>query len=80
MDVGNSFNNPDKGAVAHAIVHRATWEYLSAVCETEDEAEAEKARKEIFETFVFESLYITPKLTPVQLPGCSCGDGAHKRR
>ncbi|OJT15544.1 Pumilio -like domain family member 6 [Trametes pubescens] len=44
------FNNPDKGAVAHAIVHRATWEYLSAVCETEDEAEAEKARRDIFET------------------------------
>ncbi|KAH9855555.1 ARM repeat-containing protein [Lenzites betulinus] len=44
------FNNPDKGAVAHAIVHRATWEYLAAVSELEDEAEAEKLRREIFET------------------------------
>ncbi|KAI0674047.1 ARM repeat-containing protein [Trametes maxima] len=44
------FNNPDKGAVAHAIVHRATWEYLTAVSEMEDEAEAEKLRREIFET------------------------------
>ncbi|KAI0353312.1 ARM repeat-containing protein [Trametes cingulata] len=44
------FNNPDKGAVAHAIVHRATWEYLAAVAEIEDEAEAEKLRREIFET------------------------------
>ncbi|KAI0763930.1 ARM repeat-containing protein [Trametes elegans] len=44
------FNNPDKGAVAHAIVHRATWEYLAAVAEVEDEAEAEKLRREIFET------------------------------
>ncbi|KAI9068880.1 ARM repeat-containing protein [Trametes sanguinea] len=43
------FNNPDKGAVAHAIVHRATWEYLSVVGEMEDEAEAEKLRREIFE-------------------------------
>ncbi|KAI0646045.1 ARM repeat-containing protein [Trametes meyenii] len=44
------FNNPDKGAVAHAIVHRATWEYLTAVSEIEDEVEAEKFRREIFET------------------------------
>ncbi|TBU44642.1 ARM repeat-containing protein [Dichomitus squalens] len=44
------FNNPDKGAVAHAIVHRAAWEYLAAVSEMEDEAEAEKLRRELFET------------------------------
>ncbi|KAI0635454.1 ARM repeat-containing protein [Trametes polyzona] len=44
------FNNPDKGAVAHAIVHRATWEYLAAVSEMEDAEEAEKLRREIFET------------------------------
>ncbi|KAI0827208.1 ARM repeat-containing protein [Trametes gibbosa] len=43
------FNNPDKGAVAHAIVHRATWEYLAAVSEMEDEVEAEKFRREVFE-------------------------------
>ena len=47
-----SFNNPDKGAVAHAIVHRAAWEYLAAVSELEDEAEAEKLRRELFETLV----------------------------
>nr|VWO97822.1 Non-canonical non-ribosomal peptide synthetase FUB8 (EC (Fusaric acid biosynthesis protein 8) [Ganoderma boninense] len=46
----SSFNNPDKGAVSHAIVHRATWEYLAAVSEIEDEAEADKLRREIFET------------------------------
>ncbi|KAI8970646.1 ARM repeat-containing protein [Trametes punicea] len=44
------FNNPDKGAVAHALVHRATWEYLAAVGEMEDEAEAERLRRELFET------------------------------
>ncbi|KAM5543745.1 hypothetical protein V8D89_002362 [Ganoderma adspersum] len=44
------FNNPDKGAISHAIVHRATWEYLAAVSEIDDEAEAEKLRREIFET------------------------------
>ena len=42
-----SFNNPDKGAVSHAIVHRALWEYLSAVALVEDEAEQEKLRREI---------------------------------
>ena len=47
-----SFNNPDKGAVAHAIVHRAVWEYLAAVSELEDEAEAEKLRRELYETLV----------------------------
>ncbi|KAI0327732.1 ARM repeat-containing protein [Cubamyces sp. BRFM 1775] len=43
------FNNPDKGAVAHAIVHRATWEYLAALSDME-EADAEKLRREIFES------------------------------
>jgi pumilio family protein 6 len=45
----DSFNNSDKGAITHAIVHRALLEYLSAVNETEDESEREKLRKEIFE-------------------------------
>lgn len=44
-----SFNNPDKGAVSHAIVHRALWEYLSAVASVEDEAEQEKLRRDMFE-------------------------------
>lgn len=43
------FNNSDKGAVTHAIVHRALWEYLLAVNETSDEAEREKLRREMFE-------------------------------
>ncbi|KAH9923851.1 ARM repeat-containing protein [Fomitopsis serialis] len=43
-------NNPDKGAISHAIVHRALWEYLSAVASIEDEAEQEKLRREIFES------------------------------
>ncbi|KIJ15752.1 hypothetical protein PAXINDRAFT_114116 [Paxillus involutus ATCC 200175] len=44
------FNNPDKGAITHAIVHRALWEYLTAVNSTEDETEREKLRREIFES------------------------------
>ncbi|EPS98150.1 hypothetical protein FOMPIDRAFT_1061485 [Fomitopsis schrenkii] len=44
------FNNPDKGAVSHAIVHRALWEFLSAVASVEDEAEQEKLRREMFES------------------------------
>ncbi|KAH7890344.1 armadillo-type protein [Phlebopus sp. FC_14] len=44
------FNNPDKGAITHAIVHRALWEYLTAVNDTEDEIEREKLRREIFES------------------------------
>ncbi|PCH37111.1 ARM repeat-containing protein [Wolfiporia cocos MD-104 SS10] len=44
------FNNPDKGAVSHAIVHRVLWEYLAAINALEDEAEQEKLRREIFES------------------------------
>ncbi|KZT00076.1 ARM repeat-containing protein [Laetiporus sulphureus 93-53] len=44
------FNNPDKGAVSHAIVHRALWEYLAALNTLEDETEQEKLRREIFES------------------------------
>ncbi|KAH9914173.1 ARM repeat-containing protein [Epithele typhae] len=43
------FNNSDKGAISHALVHRALWEYLSAVAALDDEAEAEKLRREMFE-------------------------------
>ena len=46
------FNNSDKGAVSHAIVHRILWEYLSVVNESDDEAEKEKQRREMFETYV----------------------------
>ncbi|TFK69241.1 ARM repeat-containing protein [Pluteus cervinus] len=44
------FNNPDKGAITHAIVHRALWEYLHALEAVPDSAEQEKLRREIFET------------------------------
>ncbi|KAG1830439.1 armadillo-type protein [Suillus variegatus] len=44
------FNNSDKGAITHAIVHRALLEYLAAINDTEDESEREKLRKEIFES------------------------------
>ncbi|KAF5346526.1 hypothetical protein D9756_010027 [Leucocoprinus leucothites] len=44
------FNNPDKGAVTHAVVHRALWEYLAAINSISDEAEQEKLRREIFES------------------------------
>lgn len=46
------FNNPDKGAITHAIVHRALWEYIVAIGENADEAEREKQRREIFEKYV----------------------------
>jgi pumilio homology domain family member 6 len=49
----NSFNNPDKGAITHAIVHRALWEYLMAVSDTADEVEQEKLRREIYERYIF---------------------------
>ncbi|KAH9475808.1 Pumilio homology domain family member 6 [Psilocybe cubensis] len=44
------FNNSDKGAVTHAIVHRALWEYITAINTVPDESEQEKLRREIFET------------------------------
>ncbi|KAG5719378.1 Pumilio like proteiny domain family member [Termitomyces sp. T112] len=44
------FNNPDKGAVTHAVVHRALWEYLSALNDVPDETERDKLRREMFET------------------------------
>ncbi|KAI6004365.1 armadillo-type protein [Pisolithus orientalis] len=44
------FNNPDKGTVTHAIVHRALWEYLATIHDVEDESEREKLRREIFES------------------------------
>ncbi|KAG6864031.1 hypothetical protein C0991_000937 [Blastosporella zonata] len=44
------FNNPDKGAVTHAVVHRALWEYISALGNLPDEAERDKLRHEMFET------------------------------
>lgn len=46
------FNNSDKGAVSHATVHRVLWEYLSAINETENAIEREKARRDMFETCV----------------------------
>ncbi|KAI6121177.1 armadillo-type protein [Pisolithus sp. B1] len=45
------FNNPDKGTVTLAIVHRALWEYLTAIYDVEDEHEREKLRREIFERY-----------------------------
>ncbi|KAJ7715530.1 NUC119 domain-containing protein [Mycena metata] len=43
------FNNSDKGAVTHAVVHQALWEYIVAVNSSCDEADAEKQLREIFE-------------------------------
>ncbi|GBE84550.1 ARM repeat-containing protein [Sparassis latifolia] len=43
------FNNPDKGAVAHSVVHRALWEYLTAINGLDDGTEQEKLRREMFE-------------------------------
>ena len=50
LTIGTRFNNSDKGAVSHAIVHRVLWEYLSTIRDLEDGAEAEKLRREMFET------------------------------
>ena len=46
-----SFNNSDKGAVTHAVVHRALWEYLSTVNGLSDETESEKLRREMFDRY-----------------------------
>jgi len=51
-----SYNNPDKGAVTHAIVHRALWEYMSALHDIPEEAEREKLQREIFESYVLSYL------------------------
>ncbi|KAB5590423.1 Pumilio like domain containing protein [Ceratobasidium theobromae] len=46
------FNNPDKGAVSHAIVHRVLWEYLSelALLEESDKEEVERLRRSVFDS------------------------------
>ncbi|KAF5391242.1 hypothetical protein D9757_003012 [Collybiopsis confluens] len=49
------FNNPDKGAVRHAIVHRVIWECLDVLGRmqdsgnAEDAVEAEKLRRDLFD-------------------------------
>ena len=42
-------NNPDKGAVRHALVHRALWEYLHNLSTLSDADEANKLRAELLE-------------------------------
>ncbi|KAG5644467.1 hypothetical protein DXG03_008368 [Asterophora parasitica] len=49
-NLGTIFNNSDKGAVTHAVVHRALWEYLSALSDVPDDAERDKLRRDMFET------------------------------
>lgn len=48
------FNNSDKtNGITYAIVHRALWEYLSAINESTivpSETEREKLRREMFES------------------------------
>lgn len=51
--IHHRLNNPEKGSVTHAVVHRALWEYLSSLIELENEAEREKSWKEIFEAYGF---------------------------
>jgi pumilio family protein 6 len=46
-----SFNNSDKGAVSHAVVHRALWEYLSTINVLLDETEGGKLRREMFDRY-----------------------------
>ncbi|THU90371.1 ARM repeat-containing protein [Dendrothele bispora CBS 962.96] len=47
----NIFNNPDKGAIEHAIVHRALWEYLESISALpkDQEGEKNKMRRDMFE-------------------------------
>lgn len=47
--LSSRFNNSEKGATSHAIVHRALWEYLTEVNGLDDETEREKLRRETFE-------------------------------
>lgn len=56
-------NNPEKGAVTHAVVHRALWEYLSNLGELENEVEREKLWREIFEAYDLRHLSRTRLLT-----------------
>ena len=51
-----SMNNPEKGAMTHAIFHHVLWEYLSQVNGLHDEALQEKLRREIFEACVLSTL------------------------
>ncbi|KAG8998549.1 pumilio domain member 6 [Tulasnella sp. JGI-2019a] len=44
------FNNPDKGAVAHSIVHRVLWEYLSNIKDLASEEEQIRLRQEMFDS------------------------------
>ncbi|ELU37467.1 puf family RNA-binding protein [Rhizoctonia solani AG-1 IA] len=46
------FNNPDKGAVSHSIVHRVLWEYLNelTLLEDSDKEDVERLRRELFDT------------------------------
>ncbi|KAE9402210.1 ARM repeat-containing protein [Gymnopus androsaceus JB14] len=48
-NLDSMFNNPDKGTIQHAIVHRAAWEYLTALNTLQDVGEAEKMRRDLFE-------------------------------
>lgn len=52
------FNNPDKGTITHAIVHRALWELLTAVDSIEDESEKDKLRRDIFERLIAELICV----------------------
>lgn len=47
--MGHRLNNTEKGAVSHAIFHRALWEYLSQLNELDNEDEKDKLRRELFE-------------------------------
>lgn len=53
--IGLSLNNSDKGAVSHAIFHRALWEYLSQVNGIENEEVQEKMRRSVFEGCVLQN-------------------------
>lgn len=44
-------NNPEKGAMTHAIVHRLLWEYQEALCELENEVEREVLWREMFQAY-----------------------------
>ncbi|KAI9457592.1 ARM repeat-containing protein [Lactarius psammicola] len=44
------FNNPEKGPIRHAIVHRALREYLSEIAQISNDGEREKMYNGIFES------------------------------
>lgn len=73
------FNNPNKGAVTHAIVHRILWEYLVAINALPDASEQEKLRREVFERYILSDGTYHLYWSLGQLSRALGRNGTHKR-